>query len=53
MQLAAKGSRTISKEEVAEHNSMETGVWVTHKVRQHSEACRTPRNDASGPTSPA
>ena len=32
--VTAKGqSRIISKDEVAEHNSMETGVWVTHKAR--------------------
>jgi hypothetical protein len=48
MQLALKESRIISKEEVAEHNSMETGVWVTHKVQQHSETYCTRRNVASG-----
>ncbi len=29
-------SRVISKDEVAEHNSMETGVWVTHKARRRN-----------------
>ena len=33
--LAGKGSsRVISKGEVAEHNTMESGVWVTHKARR-------------------
>ena len=32
--LAGGGpSRVISKDEVAGHDSMETGVWVTHKAR--------------------
>ena len=31
--LATKGrSRIITKDEVAEHASLDTGVWVTHKA---------------------